>query len=88
LPFAVVVLLLSVSVVVCFCCCLFLLLSVSVVVCFLQLFVLAVILSAAKDPGTVGTTHADRTFSPRRFLRLGKRILQTSLFSGSAFSHP
>jgi hypothetical protein len=48
-------LLLFVSAVVCFCRCLFLL-----------LFVSAVILSAAKDPGTLRTTHAARTFSPVR----------------------
>jgi hypothetical protein len=31
---------------------------------FLPLFVLAVILSAAKDPGTAHITHAARTFQP------------------------
>jgi len=31
---------------------------------FLSLFVLAVILSAAKDPGTLHTTHTARTFQP------------------------
>jgi hypothetical protein len=30
----------------------------------LQLFVFAVILSAAKDPGTLPTTHTVRTFPP------------------------
>jgi hypothetical protein len=33
-------------------------------ICFLPSPVFAVILSAAKDPGTIGTTYTARTFSP------------------------